>query len=449
MAMPSVGRSVSTVDSLPLILPTALFLLLAAVVWVGGWTNARAESDQNGYHLVAIRTFSGQFPRPDFHDYPSATTPGYHLVLAVAFRFVTEDALWLRAIGALFTVGLLISLGAQLRRRVSPLCATALTLPVATSLYTFTSGAWLLPDNAGWWGVLIALAIALSPCLAPRTYFYACVLTVALILTRQVHIWTAGLLVFAAWLGSSETWKAGHTTDSRLSARLRRATRMSIALLPAAAVGASFFALWHGTMPPSMKEEQSRGWSVPEAGIRLAGPNWAVPAAFLSIVGGIGLFYLPYVSATWKRSFSVRPVLFGAITGMLIGALPPTSYELGARSSGLWNAVRALPTVADRSPLVAGLASLGGAILAMWWQVLPRRDALVFSAAVVFFVAAQIPNPSAFQRYYEPFVLIIFALAAARVKEYNICELRTQQLTPAGPLILSILLTMITVASLR
>ena len=32
--------------------------------------------------------------------------------------------------------------------------AGALVLPLAVSLYIFSAGAWILPDNAGWWGVL-------------------------------------------------------------------------------------------------------------------------------------------------------------------------------------------------------------------------------------------------------------------------------------------------------
>ena len=38
----------------------------------------------------------------------------------------------------------------------------ALCLPVVASLYVFGSGAWLLPDNAAWWGVLEVMLLCRS-----------------------------------------------------------------------------------------------------------------------------------------------------------------------------------------------------------------------------------------------------------------------------------------------
>jgi hypothetical protein len=405
------------------LVPPAVFLALAACVWVSGRGIPRAANDQNVYHLKAIRQFAAQWPRPDFRDYPSASTPGYLLALALVDRFVTGNEIALRAAGASFTVGMLATLGWLLARRARRTPdAVALCLPLVTSLYTFSSGAYLLPDNAAWWGVVLALALALDERRrwGARTTVAAGALLLALVLVRQVHLWAAGLFVAAAWLGGCDRLLPPAAQpvapDDTMLARSRRAVWMIVACVPAVVAVAWFMRLWHGTMPPSIATEIYLGWKAPEAGIRLTGPNWAVPATILAVAGALGPFYVGFLMPA-VRARRVRPtwILTGAGVGFLLAVLPHTSYEYGTRSSGLWNVVRKLPTMAERSPLILGLAALGGATLAAWLQALPRRAAWILAAAFLGYAASQVPNPSAFQRYYEPFVLIAFALAAVHV----------------------------------
>src|SRR4051794_39707330 len=59
-------------------------VLLALILW--GHDDHRASYDQNVYHLPTIRQFASELPRPDFSNYLSATTPGYHLILAILSR---------------------------------------------------------------------------------------------------------------------------------------------------------------------------------------------------------------------------------------------------------------------------------------------------------------------------------------------------------------------------
>ena len=75
-----------------------------------------------------------------------------------------------------------------------------------------------------------------------------------------------------------------------------------------------------------------------------------------------------------------------------------------------------LPTVAGRSPLVIGLAVLGGGGAAVALHALRGRDRWVMAAALVGFVLAQSATPLLWQRYYEPFVLLWLLLAAAAVE---------------------------------
>jgi hypothetical protein len=442
------------------LVPPAVFLASAVFVWASDRVIPRAANDQNEYHLKAIRQFAAQWPRPNLRDYASATTPGYHLAMALVDRFVTGNEIALRAAGASFTVGMLATLGWLLAGRTPRARdAVALSLPLVTSLYTFSSGIYLLPDNAAWWGVVLAIALALDgrQRWGGRTAGAAGALLLALVLVRQVHLWAAGLFIAAAWLGRSDrilppTAKS-LDPDGTIHARSRRTGLMVAACVPAVIAVACFMRIWHGTMPPSIAAEIHFGWKPPEAGIRLAGPNWAVPAAVLAVAGALGPFYAGYLLPA-MRVGRVRPawVLAGASLALLIAVLPRTSYEYGTRSSGLWNVVRKLPTLADRSPLIVGLAALGGATLGAWLQAVARRDAWILGAAFVGYAASQVPNPSAFHRYYEPFALIVFALAAVRALDHPGERPATAAAPPppkawVGPAVAAALLGTITISN--
>jgi hypothetical protein len=103
--------------------------------------------------------------------------------------------------------------------------------------------------------------------------------------------------------------------------------------------------------------------------------------------------------------------------------------------------------VANRSPLVILLAAAGGAALGAWFAALPRRAAYIFLTASVAFTAAQAANGMAFQRYYEPFVLIASALGVAHLSRDVLAE--RPAYASAGPIVLTLLLAGVTAATLR
>jgi hypothetical protein len=102
---------------------------------------------------------------------------------------------------------------------------------------------------------------------------------------------------------------------------------------------------------------------------------------------------------------------------------------------------------------VIALACIGGAILAAWAVVLPRRDRWLFLAAWAGFTVAQAANREAWQRYYEPFVLILFALAASRLPAVDVTPGAPRptafRWANLGPLLLAGILAAITVAALQ
>lgn len=409
------------------------YLVVMLLIWIDP-TAHRPSHDQNGFHLPTVELFAQQLPMPDFSDYPSATTPGYHLALALVRRGV-EDVRLLRLAGSLFTAGLLATLALALSRRTAPATALVLCLPMVASVYVLPSGVWLLPDNAGWWGVLGVMLVALRPRVGLSTYVLGGTILIALVFVRQIHLWAAAVLWIAAWLGTP------HAPEPA-SNRIRRLGAMAAATLPASLLVAGFYLLWGGPTPPSFAQQH-------------AGANPAVPATILAVFGILAVFYLPFVlpragnqqmtTGNRRQALSVlrTPVLAGVVLGLIVGIVPETSYDYAAgRFSGIWNLVPYLPTFADRSPLMVLLSALGGGLLALWWAALPRRDGAIFLGAWIAFILAHSANAQAWQRYYEPFALLMLAVSTARLAERHVALLPRWAL--AGPLALAGLLALVT-----
>jgi hypothetical protein len=385
----------------------------------------RAASDQEVFHLPVIRQFIEQWPHPDLSDYLSSTTPGYHLAVAAIGRAIGQSLTSLRFIGSLFTAGLLATLAWSVGSRQRFWIAAAACLPVLCSIYFFSSGAYLLPDNAGWWGVLAVLLVALRPKVDGWTYVLGGLALLALVLCRQSHLWAAATLWAAAFVGGTED-------ASTLAARIRRLCLMFVATAPALLAVLWFRHLWHGALVPPNQVHLT------------AGGNTAAPALILAIAGCVGACYLTLADRTTRISPPILRIgFFGAIAGFVIGALPQSTYG-GRRVSGIWNAVKHAPYVMDRSVLLIALASLGGAVIAIWLAALPRRQRWIWAATGAAFVAAQMASANPWERYSEPLVLI----AAALTIPIDAHAARSRW-TIAGPVFLSLLLLAVTVASVR
>lgn len=424
-----------------------LFLALAAPLILFTPPGGRALSDEADYHLPAVLKFAREWPRFDFRDYTSATTPGYHLTLAAVARFAGGDVHLLRGVGSAFTVGLLATAAAALARRAGTGTAVVLCLPLVASSYLFKAGVWILPENAAWWGVLGVLLLALRPRVDAFSYVAGGALLAALVFVRQMHLWTASVLWLAAWLGNDEPASPPHRSAAALAGRFARAALMVLATLPSFLVVAYFFRLWGGAVPEHYRlHGETRTGSV-----YMDGGNPAAPAMILCLAAVFGVFYLPFawprlVDRARRDRGALLVIAAGAVAGAVLGTVPETSYDFAAgRWSGMWNVVNRLPTVANRSPLVAILSACGGAVLAAWLIVLGRRDQWLFLAAWAVFALAQSFSSMAWQRYYEPFLLMTFALAAVRVGS----ERAAPRAVLAGPLVLGVLQAAITMVTLR
>jgi hypothetical protein len=409
---------------LPAALALGLFTLLAWPLILSGFVQGRGAGDQLNYHEQVIRTFAAQWPHPDYGDYLSATTPGYHTLLAAIAHHLSDDRRLLQLAASGFTLGLLLLLargcsradradGTTPAQPTGVVASTVLLLPTVVSMPVFYSGVWLLPDNAGWLGVLAIWLLALRPRFDMWTVAAGGAILAALVFVRQIHIWPLAMLLAGAWLGARDRpdREFDFALDLRhlLSEPLRRISRAALVLLaalPAVAILLWFWNLWGGLTPPVFHE-------------RHVGGNPAAPAFVLAVFGVLSLFFVPFVldglRRLWVRHTWLLALALGA--GLLFALAAPTTYSVAeGRYSGLWNIAKHLPAPLDRSLFITPLAVLGALLVAAWVVTLARRERWIMLAALVAFTAAQCASFQLWQRYNEPFVLLWLALAAARVQ---------------------------------
>ncbi len=381
------------------------FLFLCQWAIFSGRIPARARYDQLLYHEPAIRGFVSQWPAFDFYDYLSATTPGYHVLLACVAKFCSPHTAALQIAGAVIGAVFVGGVAAAAAMRTTTMRAVAFTLPLACSLYVFTSGAWLLPDNLGWLGVTLIVLIALRERFSWGWLAAGGVVLLGLVFTRQIHLWAAAALWAAAFFAPVRGQDVAELSGLRSDAgrRIGRALTAVLVTLPAFGLVYAFVDLWGGLTPPRFQ-------------LQYSSVNPAAVPFFLAVFGGLSVFFLPtllprLVGLVRERRRATIVVAVAAVAAIV----PATNYDYFAgRRTGLWNLVQKFPVIGGHtSPLVVVLAVWGGVCLAAWLGVIDLRRRLVLLVTLAGFWAAQAASVELWQRYVEPFALVLLALLAA------------------------------------
>jgi hypothetical protein len=416
-----------------LMLTLALTLLCTLPLILSGNANGRAAADDYNYHWIAIQKFAIEWPSPDVSDYQSATTPGYHLLLAPLVH-AGLGHMGTQLVALIWTLAL-FGLLCWYASRTLGRAAALVCLPLIVSMYTLFPGVWLLPDNAGWFFVLSMLLISLRASTGWHCWLASGVLLTALVFMRQIHIWIAATVWLAAWLGSDTPGPA--TLRAFFQDGLARTGRAFIAIactIPAFGLLVWFLLMWGGLVPPMFQGQHQ-------------GPNPATPGFILLQLAILSVFFLPILlprlKALWAHQW--RWVLLSLGIGVLLALLPASSYSVeGGRFGGWWNLVRIAGSIADRSPVYVIGAIAGAAVLPIWLSLVPRRDAWVWVGTMIAFTLAQSANLESWQRYHEPMLLIMIALILTRSELFRTSRVRVM----IGTLGLSGMLAVLTVSSL-
>jgi len=378
---------------LALFLPAATLALLGLNAGRGAW-------DATVYHEPFIRQLAADFPRFDLTNPLTATTPGYHLLLATLSQIGLGSTLALRLITALFGGLLIAALAAWLTRRVRPLDALLLSLPLAASIYTFQASAFILPDNPAWLLVFLIIALCLHDSPGSTRLAIAAALTALLVFTRQVHLWAAGIVWLAAWLGVNRTEPGLFTALPR---RIHRTLAAFAITVPAIAIVAWFIHHWGGLTPPRFQGDMHGG-------------NPATPAFILVqiviLTVGFGPWLLPAVLRTARDNAGI--LLTAATLGLLLAVIPATTTDPAAgRYSGWWAINAKAPVLFGRtSTLFLILAPLGAVLIAGPLLALPHRARWTLLGALTAFTLAQSATFFSWQRYHEPFLILFLSMLA-------------------------------------
>lgn len=437
----STGRYRRSVLAATLGVP-AVFALIAWPMIAAGVNKGRGAADSLNYHEKAIRTFIQQWPHPDLSDYLSATTPGYHLLLAAFGKFISDSRMAMQFASSLITIVLFAVIASaaawRMRRYVNAGGVICICLPLMASLYVLSSGVWLLPDNAAWLGVLTMLLLTLRRSQGLLVWLTSGAVLLALVLMRQNHLWAAGLVWVAAWLGpgpargESPLFQRQDIGGLILPRLLRTLVAVAVTV-PAFVVIWGFHSKWNGLVPPSFNEMHG------------VGIQWATPPFVLALVGIVGWFYVAFWWESLRKLVNEQAwiAFLAAVIGLVLGVLPETTPDRAAgRATGLWHVVRKTPQIADHiSVLIAFLSMMGAVVLAGWLRAINPRSRWIMLAAMVGFVTANSFNPQLWQRYHEPFVLIWTILCASlAVWSGERLEGPTRRVAIFGPAILALML---------
>jgi len=377
------------------------------------------------YHEPMIRRFAEL--GPDVSNYLSATTPGYHLLMAGLMRVLPGPVegvsdVPLRLAGLLAALALVGGLGYAVARRAGALAGAACGCLLGSSVYVFVSAGWLLPDDLAWGCVLAVVALCLRRRIAPAGLVAAGLMVLVTVLIRQSHLWTAAVVWTAGWL-SAVRWDDRARTEpfadvaplwSRLPASLGGLGVAVLATLPAFGAVWWFYGQWGGFVPPIYHSYMQGG---SPGVVPLMVLQFAVLGAFF--VG----YWGPAAVDAWRAgggggATGRRGLVLGfggaAVVGLLVAVLPATTWDQGAgRWSGYWALAQVFPDIAGRTNLVFVLACpAGAAALYGLLRAADRRTRWVVLAALVAGCAALTFNQNAWQRYQEPLVILGVSLLA-------------------------------------
>jgi hypothetical protein len=377
-------------------------------------------SDARVYQLPTILQLS---ERLDLSDYPSAQTPLYHLLTAWWGELVGFEPWRLRLLNVAFSYGMALAL-LRLLRRATPLGAAqalALTLLFVLSPYVLGVSFTLLTDNLA----LLFSFLALERLHAYRqgapvwAFAAGCAAIAAALLTRQAFVWlvpvAAAMLVLR---------RGGPGGAGRIAAG---AAMLALALAPLAALVLK----WDGLVPPSADPascglcEDRAGLTREALSLRAAGFTLALAGLYSALLFGPSVVrrlrrLRSPVARTWVRMTGrgrelTRAVAAAAVAGAALLLISPLEYQpitpAQAGDAGyLWRISDELPVLLGSSLVFWALVPLGCVALLL---LVRRAGALSLPAVyLVSFLLAALPVRLAYQKYFDPFVLVALALLA-------------------------------------
>lgn len=368
--------------------------------------NTFHANDETIFHLGVIRKFAAELPFPNLYDYNSATTPLFHLVYATAMRLFDLELPGLRLMNVVISYGLVLYLF-HLFRQVLELPrrdAVLATVAFGLSPYFFGASFLALTDNFAWALAVLTLGQALKAQRAnrPVDWLMASVLCALTLLARQNYVW---LFIGLAGLAFSQP---GAWRD--------RAWRTAIVLASALPIVPLILA-WGGPVPPTF---QAGGTSGIEhlAGVHV---NMLAVNFLVALVGAYELIFpmkpgrghATHAATAAPTQMAVPyaiPISLAATAVMLLAW--PMHRDMELHNGILWTLGAAIPGVFGSSLLFWVLMPFGVHRLLHALRGWPQD--LSNSALVGLLATALLASAFIFQKYFDPAVPLLLAIASLR-----------------------------------
>lgn len=368
----------------------------------------RKSIDHDRNHVPVVRTFASDWPSPDLTDYDSATTPGMHLVLAAATRLLGASETLLQSLSCLFGATLVLVTWSFASRVAGGTLAALCTLPLACSPYVLGNSIWVMTDNLALATVAIPLGASLFVAPSGRAGTLSAASLIASVLVRQINVWPSAVTALVPWLSAGPLRRRlpfHDAMDRRFSPGA--AIAGAAGLLGAFGVLGVFMWMWGGLVPPAF---QAGGDGAAQ---HAGGLNLAVTGYVLTLFGTYGGVAMLLMFPLWREDhLVVRRMAAGGAIGLAVGltfASAPGA-EAGRSGGWLWTLAELAPVFGGRSMVIAMGATWGGAVAGALFGLLVRsgqgRAAWITLALATSFLAAYSANLQAFQRYFDPAVLL-------------------------------------------
>ncbi|MDA9858809.1 hypothetical protein N9D23_11875 [Rubripirellula sp.] len=379
--------------------------------------------DHDHHHIPVVLSFAERLPEVDLSDYASATTPGMHLAMAVflsatGFSDPRATETLLQVCSCFFGVLLVLAAFRYASRISSPWTAFVCVLPVASSPYVLGNAIWVMTDNLSL--ALIAVTVGTTLfCEANGAFaFRSGVALVCSVFVRQINIWVSGV----AMVGYLLQWTPvrRHLTfpdqPQTLGNGFVPMVIFAVATILAAGVIIGFVLLWGGLVPPMF---QIGGGGMTHAG----GFNYGVTPGVLSLLGVYASPAIVILMPFWIRDGRiVRTMMIGLGIGLLAGLTfeSVAGKEYGRISGWLWLFASKAPAVLGRSCLVFAGSIVGGGTAGVLFGLLTTagrgRTACLLAGFAISFSTAYTVNSWAFQRYFDPTILLAIGWCLASLE---------------------------------
>lgn len=345
--------------------------------------------DEGKFHYPTILQFAKEFPYFNLQDYNSATTPLYHLLMALLQNVFNGDLLLLRWVSVIISYLAVVVLYKILAKRLSVPhnFALLLSLIFLSAPYFFGASFVIQPGNAA----VLLLLLTINSYLKfkvgyqARHFIWAMFFMMLCLLCRQTYLYLSMAIGLDLLL---------HTKNK--VQLIKYYVLMLVALLPLVAL----IVLWEGLTPPSFSSAHT------EAGLI----NIKALEFGLVILGLYFIFLLPSDFYPWLPGKKLLAIAGLAVASILLLFLVPLQGKDNELSGNIPRIATKLPSLFHTSFLYFLLVPAGTVAL---YLIILKQKLHFFVLLLLCFFISNLPSKIIFQRYFDTAIILVLILANA------------------------------------